>query len=365
MKKKKNYLLNGKSDRKTLLQMMAGAKARNYRRMLTLNMLNLGMNQKTIAEIVQCSPRTVRNIKKNYLENGLCPAINDSSRSGQPRKIDNATEELIVANVCANPPKGQARWTLQLIKQVLTDKRITDISKESIRIILGNRDIKPWIHKMWCIPDVTEEFILKMEDVLRLYEKPYNKNEPVLCLDEKLVMLLDSKKEPYSKNGATKQDYEYKRCGTANAFCVIEPKNGKHITIITHKRTKLDFADLIKLILKKYRSAHKIHIVMDNLNTHNKSSLIEKFGEKKGTQMWSRIVPHYTPKHASWLNQAEIEIGMFSKTCLGKRRFNSIELLRQETFYWNQNVNKNKIKINWRFSRLKARAKFNYKRGKN
>lgn len=337
-------------------------------RMLILKMLDEGIPHDVIARCLFCDERTVRNIKKKYLSTELDFTIGDAPRNGKPRKVSKVTEELIVANVCTNPPKGFSRWTLKLIKQSLEDKNIATISKETIRIILGNRKIKPWIHKMWCIPNVTPEFIERMEDVLEVYEKPYDPLEPVVCLDEKLVLLLGStsnRKEYKDQNGITKQDYEYIRNGTANVFCAIESKAGNHITQITDRRTKIDFAIFIKKIIDSYQNAKTIHIVMDNLNTHREASLIEHFGEFEGKRLWAMITPHYTPKHASWLNQAEIEIGIFTKMCLGKRRLESIQKLTEEADAWNNAMNKEKIKIIWKFSREKAKAKFKYSKGKN
>lgn len=366
MKNKKLFLKH--TDKIKLKLLFKKACPRKNIRMIILKMLDENIPQNVIAKCLFCDERTIRNIKKKYLSTGLDSTIEEAPRNGKPRKVSKVTEELIVASVCANPPKGFSRWTLKLIQQSLDDKNIAKISKETIRIILGNRKVKPWIHKMWCIPNVTPEFIEKMEDVLEIYEKPYDPFEPVVCLDEKLVMLLgssSSRKEYKDKNGITKQDYEYKRHGTANAFCAIESKAGNHITQITNRRTKIDFAIFIKIIIDNYLNAKTIHLVMDNLNTHRESSLIKHFGEVEGKRLWAKITPHYTPKHASWLNQAEIEIGMFAKICLGKRRFESIQKLAGEADAWNQFMNKEKIKINWKFSREKAKAKFKYSTGKN
>ena len=155
-----------------------------------------------------------------------------------------------------------------------------------------------------------------------------------------------------------KRDSEYKRNGTANAFCAIEPKACRHFTKITKNRKAPEFAKMVGKIVKKYPRANTIHLVMDNLNTHNEKSFIKHFGEKRGKKIWGKITPHYTPKHGSWLNQAEIEISIFSRQCLGKERINDISSMRDRARAWNQRVNREKVTINWKFTRKKAREKF-------
>jgi hypothetical protein len=247
-------------------------------------------------------------------------------------------------------------------------KIVPTISKEKIRIILKEHHLKPWREKMWCIPKLDAEYIERMEDVLDTYEKPYNGNEPVVCLDEKPVQLLaDSRSlRPAKKSGdITKRDYEYKRCGTANVFCGIEPKAGKHFTKVTTDRKGPALAQMLADIDSAYPTATTIHLVMDNLNTHRIKSCVTLLGEEKGTALWNRFTVHYTPKHASWLDQAEIEIGIYSSQCLGKTRTPSIEELIKKSTAWNMAVNEKQLKINWGFTKSDARRKFKYDLGKN
>ena len=185
---------------------------------------------------------------------------------------------------------------------------------------------------MWCIPKMTKEYAEKMEDVLNLYEKPLNPKEPVVCLDEKPIQLLKDARPSIAANkpgDIFKRDYEYVRCGTANVFCGVEPKAGKHFTRVTKNRKRAAFAKMISRIAKAYPGTKTIHLVMDNLNTHGKKSLTDFYGEKQGSKIWNKFTPHYTPKHASWLDQAEIEIGIFSRQCLGKDRIGDIPSLRK------------------------------------
>lgn len=215
---------------------------------------------------------------------------------------------------------------------------------------------------MWCVPELTPEFIERMEDVLNLYEKPYDPQEPVICLDEKPVQLLKDKRLPIpGKPGSVrKKDYEYIRAGTANVFCIVEPKGGRHFTYVTKNRKGKEFAKVLYRLTKHYSHADKIHLVMDNLRTHSLKSVTDFYGIKKGTEIWDKFEIHFTPKHASWLDQAEIEIGIYSRQCLGKERIGNIDELRKKTNLWNKQVNKKKLKINWKFTTKEAREKFKY-----
>ena len=202
-----------------------------------------------------------------------------------------------------------------------------------------------------------------MEDVLEVYEKPLSTQEPVVCLDEKPVTLHNDVRAPLpmKPGSVAKRDTEYERCGTANAFCAIEPKAGIHVTKITPTRSSAEFADLIESIANHYPEAQTIHLVMDNLSSHTRKALVERFGEQEGGALWNRFTVHYTPVHGSWLNQAELEVGLFSKQCLGKRRIGGIRILRAEARAWNRRINRKRVKINWTFDRKKARKKFKYK----
>ncbi|HLX00010.1 MAG TPA: IS630 family transposase [Candidatus Acidoferrales bacterium] len=215
---------------------------------------------------------------------------------------------------------------------------------------------------MWCVAELNAEYIAKMEDVLKTYEKPYDPQEPVVCLDEKPVTLHADVRVPQAaKPGReARRDNEYKRCGTANVFCAVEPKAGKHFTFPTANRTAEQFAQVVRAVAEYYPEAQTIHLVMDNLNIHGCKSLTGFYGEPRGSTLGDRFTVHYTPKHGSWLNQAEIEIGLFSRQCLGKRRIPDLPTLRRESRAWNRRTNRAGIKINWKFDRKAARKKFGY-----
>src|ERR1039457_5751270 len=151
-----------------------------------------------------------------------------------------------------------------------------------------------------------------------------------------------------------------KRCGTANVFCGVEHKAGRHFTKVTPTRCSAEFADYLLKIAARYPAAHTIHLVMDNLSTHTPKALVERFGDTAGTWLCDRFTVHYTPKHGSWLNQAEMEISMFSRQCLGKRRIEDIAALRKQARAWNRRVNQDKATIQWKFTPRQARRTLNY-----
>lgn len=216
---------------------------------------------------------------------------------------------------------------------------------------------------MWCVADLDEEYIAKMEDVLEVYERPYDPQQPVVCLDEKPITLRADVRpsSPAIPGREARQDNEYERCGTANVFCAVEPKAGRHFTFATPDRSGIEFAQVAAELALQYSDVQTIHLVMDNLNIHRRKTLTDLYGEELGGEVWDRFTVHYTPTHGSWLNQAEIEIGIFSRQCLGKRRIPSLKALRTEARAWNRGMNRARIKINWRFDRKSARRKFGYK----
>jgi hypothetical protein len=214
------------------------------------------------------------------------------------------------------------------------------------------------------VAELNDQYIAKMEDVLATYEKPYDPQEPVVCVDEKPVTLhADVRPASPAKPGReTRRDNEYERCGTANVFCAVEPKTGRHFTFPTPDRSAFEFAQVACHLAMRYPEAKTIHLVMDNLNIHRRKSLTDVFGVEVGNEIWDRFTVHYTPTHGSWLNQAEIEIGIFARQCLGTRRIPDLTTLRRESRAWNRRMNRDRIKINWRFDRRAARRKFGYQR---
>lgn len=212
---------------------------------------------------------------------------------------------------------------------------------------------------MWCVPKLTPEFKERMEDILDIYAKPYSAKEPVVCLDEKSKQLLADRRpsQPTAPGKIAIQDYEYVRKGTGNIFVAVQPLAGKRITQVTRRRTKKDYAIFIERLIGNYPKAKALHLVQDNLNTHFFPSLVEAFGVRKAQKLWKKIIPHYTPKHASWLNMAEIEINALSTQCLD-RRLASLDELQREVEACVARRNRDGTMMNWTFSREKAEKKF-------
>jgi len=217
---------------------------------------------------------------------------------------------------------------------------------------------------MWCVAELNEEYIAKMEDVLEVYEQPYDPKEPVVCLDEKPVTLHSDVRpaSPARPGREARRDNEYERCGTANVFCAVEPKAGCHFTYPTPDRSAVEFAKVVFDLALRYPKAETIHLVMDNLNIHRRKTMTDLLGDEIGGEVWDRFTVHYTPTHGSWLNQAEIEIGILSRQCLGTRRIPDLQTLRREVRAWNRRMNQARTRINWRFNRKAARRKFGYKK---
>ena len=338
--------------------------ARVVNRAHCLNMREKGWTVIEIAEGLELTPRTVIDICSVYQDHGLDRALNDDPRSGRPPEFDARVTSKLVAIVCSEPPEGFDRWTLDLLKEKLEGEKIVDsISRETIRVILQEHELKPWQQKMWCVPVLDEEYIERMEKVLDLYELPHNPEVPVVCVDEKPVVLhADARKTiPMTQGQPQRVDYEYVRHGKANVFCAVEPKAGRYFNKVTPSRSAPEFALFLAEIADHYRNAKKIILIMDNLSTHKEKSLTELFGEQEGRRLWSRFHVAYTPKHASWLNQAEIAIGMYDRQCLGGTRIPDIQGLTKKTAFWNKALNSKQATINWQFTKFDAREKMNYR----
>ena len=334
-----------------------GGKGRSISRAIVLKMKDKNFTNIEAAEVAEVTPRTVINICQYYETGGLDSALNDDSRPGQPAKLDDRIKVQIIAMVCSNPPEGFDRWTLELLKEKAEEQNIVNnISKESIRLILKEHDLKPWQYKMWCVPSINDVYKDRMNEILDVYEKDYNIKEPVLCLDEKPVALFGDvrKMMPFGEGKANRMDYEYTRNGSVNVFCAVEPLKGIYFNKVTERRTGKDFAFFLREIYEFYKNSSKVHLVMDNLSTHFKKPLVVNFGEEEGGKIWNKFEVHYTPTHASWLNQAEIAIGMYSRQCLGKTRIDDIELLKKKTESWNRIINEKNVTINWRVYERKS-----------
>lgn len=213
---------------------------------------------------------------------------------------------------------------------------------------------------MWCIPEITPEYERNMMDVLGVYERPYDPLKPTVCFDEKSVPLRGTTRDPLPMRPGRviRHDSEYTREGTANVFITVEPKGNHRTAIVTARRKKGDFArEMKRLADEVYPAATTIVMVLDNLNTHFEKSLYDTFSSPEATRLIKRFEFHYTPIHASWLNMAEIEIGVYARQCL-RHGIDSREKLSAETNAWVRMRNQQRAGINWQFTREKAMKKF-------
>lgn len=218
--------------------------------------------------------------------------------------------------------------------------------------------LKPWQKEQWCIPEVSADFVAAMEDVLDLYEEPYDEKRPVVCFDESPKQLIAEVREPLPLESGqpARHDVEYKRNGVRNLLMICEPKRGWREVLVTKTRTKIDFAQAMKHLVATYASAEVIRVVLDNLNTHKIASLYEAFPADEARALAKKLEFHYTPKHGSWLNIAEIEFAVLANTCL-QGRIGEEDALKRVIAASAAERNAKAQPVKWRFTTADARAK--------
>ena len=208
-------------------------------------------------------------------------------------------------------------------------------------------------------PDCNAEFVCQMEETLNVYQRPYDEQRPMVCLDEATKQLVKHVEVPIPCKPGQPEilDYEYERNGTGNLFMLNEPLSGRRMVLVTERRTAVDYANTIRyLVDEMYPTAEKIVLVHDNLNTHKPASLYEAFPPEEARRILNRLEIHYTPKHGSWLNMAEIELGVLGRQCLD-RRIPDMNELTAEVAAWVNDRNEKKVRVNWQFTTADARVK--------
>lgn len=270
----------------------------------------------------------------------------------------------MIALVCSAPPAGAARWTLRLLASTLVELGyVESVSHETVRQVLLANELKPWIKKQWCIPTQADaEFVYHMEDVLEVYTRPYTPARPQVCMDEIHTQLLAESREPLPMEPGKpkREDYEYERQGVCNVFLACEPLSGQRYTMVAAQRTKQDWAQFIRQLSDEYYpTAEKIVLVLDNLNTHTLAALYEVFPVAEARRLAQRFEVHYTPKHASWLNMAEVELSALDRQCLSQR-LASLEIARQQVAAWTARRNQQQVTITWRFTAEDASIKLKH-----
>ena len=234
-----------------------------------------------------------------------------------------------------------------------------ELSRETVRRRLKENKLKLWQQDMWCIPQVDGTYVARMEDVLDLYAEKPDPKRPVVCFDESPTQLIGEVRQPIAAapGQPRRYDYEYRRNGTMNLFVFLDAHRPWRTVKVTEQRTALDFAECMRdLVDKHYPAADVIRVVMDNLSTHGPGALYEAFPAPEAHRILQRLDIHYTPKHASWLNMVELEIGVLRGQCLD-RRMDDRKKLISEIAAWVKQRNKAKARIKWMFNTEKARTK--------
>ena len=350
------------AERCELTGLLSGGKhsVRKLKRAQILLAADCGASDEAIAMGVAAGGSTVYRTKRRFVESGLDAALSEEPRPGADRKLSGREEALLIATACSSPPAGRACWTLELLAGEMV--RLTEhdsLSRETVRRRLAENDLKPWQKDMWCIPKVDAEFVARMEDVLDLYDQAPDPRRPVVCFDESPTQLIGETRQPIpAKPGRPQRcDYEYRRNGTANLFVFLDAHRSWRSVKVTERRAANDFALCMRELADlHFPQAERIRVVLDNLSTHTPAALYAAFPAKEARRLLQRLEFHYTPKHASWLNMVEIEIGVLKRQCLN-RRIDSSERLAAEIAAWERQRNLTGARIRWMFSTETARAK--------
>ncbi|MEK9281167.1 IS630 family transposase [Bradyrhizobium sp. ISRA442] len=350
------------TERPELTALLSGGKhaARKLKRAQILLAADAGASDDEIARSVGVGGSTVYRTKRRFVLGNLTAALNEEPRPGADRKLSGKEEALLVATACSSPPKGRARWTLVLLAGELV--RLTEhanISRETVRRRLAENDLKPWRKDMWCIPQVDGEFVARMEDGLDLYAEQPDPKRPVVCFDESPIQLIGEVRQPIPpKPGQLERyDREYRRNGTANLFIFLDVHRPWRKVKVTDSRAAVDFAACMRELAEvHFPKAERIRVVLDNLSTHSAGALYQAFPPAEARRLLRRLEFHYVPKHASWLNMVEIEIGVLRSQCLD-RRIDNQDQLRAEINAWERQRNAARARIKWMFTTAKARVK--------
>jgi transposase len=348
------------TERNELRAMLAGGKqaTRRLKRAQILLAADNGESDEAIAASVHVGTATVFRTKRRFVEGNLEHALSEAKRPGAPRKLSTKEEALLVATACSSPPAGRARWTLQLLAGALVElTEHESLSRETVRRRLSEKELKPWQQTMWCIPEVNGEYVARMEDVLDLYAEAPDPKRPVVSFDESPVQLIGEVREPIRAEPGQplRFDCEYQRNGTQNLFVVMDVNQGWRKVTVTERRTAKDFAEQMRALADQdYPQAEVVRVVLDNLSTHTVGALYETFAPDEARRLATKLEFHYVPKHASWLNMVEIEIGVLKRQCLD-RRIGDEAKLKAEIAAWERQRNAAKARIQWLFTTDRAR----------
>ncbi|HMH72407.1 MAG TPA: IS630 family transposase [Bradyrhizobium sp.] len=325
-----------------------------------------GWSDSRIIKALDTSESMVYRVRKQLVEDGFEAVLSRKQRATPPVPaiFDGEKEAKLIALACSKPPKGRARWTLRLLENKVVELGIVDRASDStIGRTLKKTFLQPHRRQCWVIPPkANSAFVAAMEDVLAVYMRPHDPERPLVCLDETSKQLTAETREPIPmKPGrVARVDYEYERNGTANLFMLFAPLEGWRHVEVTDRHTAIDYAHVLKdLADLHFPHAKTIVLVQDNLNIHSKASLYEAFAAPEARRLVERFEWHYTPKHGSWLDLAESELGVLSTQCLA-RRIPDKQTLIDEIAAWEHDRNAHHTKADWQFTTKTARVKLKH-----
>jgi len=361
----KKYMVDlSETDKELLNELLTGGKER-VRKVAHAHALlkaSEGWADQEISRALRIGVATIERMRQRFVEEGLEKALTPRrTRRKYLHLLDGSQEAHLIALVCGQPPVGYRRWSLRLLaSQMVKLEYANEISHETVRQVMTENELKPWLKEEWCIPPQhNAEFVYHMEDVLEVYHRPADPRFPLVCFDETPVQLVRETRQaiPMEAGQPARYDYEYHREGSANLFMFFAPlQNWRHVRP-TQQRTKADWARCMKDLVDLYfPQAERCIVVEDNLNTHSPSALYEVFEPAEARRILNRLEFHFTPKHGSWLNMAEIEFSILSRQCLASYIPNLTTLAR-ETQAWETERNTSEATVEWRFTTADARIK--------
>ena len=285
-----------------------------------------GWSDSRIAAALDTSIATIERTRRQLVEEGFEAVLTRkyNPNSARPRIFDGAAEAKLIALTLSPAPEGFARWSLRLLEEKVVELHIVERASDNtigrtLKKTFSNRTCK----QQWVIPpDASAAFVANMEDVLEVYQRPHDPQRPLVCLDETSKQLIVETRAPIPAKPGRKarHDYEYERNGVANLFMVFAPLEGWRHVKVTDRHTAIDYAHMLRdLSDVHFPDAAKIVLVQDNLNTHKPASLYEAFPAAEARRLVERFEWHYTPKHGSWLDMAESELGVLASQCLDRR----------------------------------------------
>ena len=350
-----------------------------------------GWSDSRIIKALDTSASMIYRVRKQLVEEGFEAVVSRKPRMTPPVAaiFDGEKEAKLIALACSKPPKGRARWTLRLLENKVVELGIVECAfrrsrsavpidrEQSFRSIASSRArkqlhdrahvqknrLKPHRRQCWVIPPkANSAFVAAMEDVLAVYTRPRDPDRRLVCLDETSKQLIAETRMPIpmKRGRPARVDYEYERNGTANLFMLFAPLEGWRHVEVTDRHTAIDYAHVLKdLADRHFPHVKTIVLVQDNLNIHSKASLYEAFPASEARRLVERFEWHYTPKHGSWLDLAESELGVLSTQCLD-RRIPDQQTLIEEIAAWENHRNAHHTKADWQFTTKTARVKLKH-----